>query len=113
MGAVDETVRVFVPAPEVGELEERFLIDALGSGSVGPGIDGFEQEVALHRLDAMIERRRALRERHAKLFASVDGVSILGADDPGANCGLTATVVDPAAIQRLVGAVTSFPQGVR
>jgi dTDP-4-amino-4,6-dideoxygalactose transaminase len=50
----------------------------------------------LRRLDAMIERRRALRERYAKLFAGVDGVSLLGADDPGANCWLTSIVVDPA-----------------
>ena len=49
----------------------------------------------LRRLDGMIERRRALRERYAKLFASVDGVSLLGADDPGANCWLTAIIVDP------------------
>jgi dTDP-4-amino-4,6-dideoxygalactose transaminase len=49
----------------------------------------------LRRLDEMIERRRALRERYAKLFASRDGVRLLGADDPGANCWLTTIVVDP------------------
>jgi dTDP-4-amino-4,6-dideoxygalactose transaminase len=50
----------------------------------------------LRRLDEMIERRRALREQYAKLFASVDGVSLLGADDEEANCWLTTIVVDPA-----------------
>jgi dTDP-4-amino-4,6-dideoxygalactose transaminase len=50
----------------------------------------------LSRLDEMISRRRALRDRYAKLFSSVDGVSLLGADDPGANCWLTTIVVDPA-----------------
>jgi dTDP-4-amino-4,6-dideoxygalactose transaminase len=49
----------------------------------------------LRRLDEMIERRRAVRERYDKLFASVDGVSLLGADDPGANCWLTTIVIDP------------------
>jgi dTDP-4-amino-4,6-dideoxygalactose transaminase len=49
----------------------------------------------LRRLDDMIERRRALRERYEKLFASVDGVTLLGADDPEANCWLTTIVVDP------------------
>jgi dTDP-4-amino-4,6-dideoxygalactose transaminase len=48
----------------------------------------------LRRLDEMVERRRALRERYAKLFASRDGVRLLGADDPGANCWLTTIVVD-------------------
>src|SRR5262249_49948467 len=50
----------------------------------------------LRRLDNMIERRRRLRERYEKLFASVDGVTVLGADDPGANCWLTVVVVDPS-----------------
>ena len=50
----------------------------------------------LSRLDEMIDRRRALRDRYAKLFSSVEGVSLLGADDPGANCWLTTIVVDPA-----------------
>jgi len=48
------------------------------------------------RLDEMISRRRALRDVYAKLFASVDGVTVLGADDPEANCWLTSIVVDPA-----------------
>ena len=48
----------------------------------------------LGRLDEMIERRRALRDKYAKLFADVPGVSLLGADDPGANCWLTTIVVD-------------------
>ncbi|MFC8847560.1 MULTISPECIES: DegT/DnrJ/EryC1/StrS family aminotransferase [unclassified Micromonospora] len=50
----------------------------------------------LHRLDGMIERRRTVRERYAKLFACVPGVRILGDGDPGANCWLTTLVVDPA-----------------
>ncbi|HKT02032.1 MAG TPA: aminotransferase class I/II-fold pyridoxal phosphate-dependent enzyme [Rugosimonospora sp.] len=51
----------------------------------------------LRRLDAMMERRRALRERYAKLFGGVPGTRLLGADDPEANCWLTTVVVDPAA----------------
>jgi dTDP-4-amino-4,6-dideoxygalactose transaminase len=50
----------------------------------------------LCRLDTMIGRRRALRDGYAKLFASVDGVTVLGGDDPEANCWLTVIVVDPA-----------------
>ncbi|HEX8347089.1 MAG TPA: aminotransferase class I/II-fold pyridoxal phosphate-dependent enzyme [Actinoplanes sp.] len=50
----------------------------------------------LRRLDDMISRRRALRDGYAKLFASIDGVSLLGADDAEANCWLTSIVVDPA-----------------
>ncbi|WP_432958018.1 DegT/DnrJ/EryC1/StrS family aminotransferase [Micromonospora haikouensis] len=50
----------------------------------------------LRRLDGMIERRRALRERYAKLFASVPGTRILGDGDAGSNCWLTSLVVDPA-----------------
>jgi dTDP-4-amino-4,6-dideoxygalactose transaminase len=49
----------------------------------------------LRRLDEMIGRRRALREAYAKAFASIDGVTLLGADD-GANCWLTSVVVNPA-----------------
>ncbi|GAB1694351.1 DegT/DnrJ/EryC1/StrS family aminotransferase [Krasilnikovia sp. M28-CT-15] len=49
----------------------------------------------LHRLDGMIARRRALRDAYAKLFAATDGVRLLGADDPAANCWLTSIVVDP------------------
>ena len=48
----------------------------------------------LRRLDEMIGRRRALRDGYAKLFASIDGVTVLGADDPEANCWLTSIVVD-------------------
>lgn len=48
----------------------------------------------LRRLDEMISRRRALRDGYAKLFASIDGVTVLGADDPEANCWLTSIVVD-------------------
>lgn len=50
----------------------------------------------LSRLDSMIERRRALRERYSKLFAATDGVELFGADDAGANCWLTSIVVDQA-----------------
>jgi len=50
----------------------------------------------LRRLPDMIERRRALRERYAKCFAGLDGVSLIGAEDPGANCWLTTIAVDPA-----------------
>jgi dTDP-4-amino-4,6-dideoxygalactose transaminase len=50
----------------------------------------------LLRLDEMIERRRRLRERYAKLLAGVDDVRILGDDDDGANCWLTSIIVDAA-----------------
>ncbi|ROT33187.1 DegT/DnrJ/EryC1/StrS aminotransferase family protein [Micromonospora sp. HM5-17] len=49
----------------------------------------------LCRLDAMMARRRELRERYAKLFAAVGGVRLLGDHDPGSNCWLTVVVVDP------------------
>ncbi|WP_328468338.1 aminotransferase class I/II-fold pyridoxal phosphate-dependent enzyme [Actinoplanes sp. NBC_00393] len=49
----------------------------------------------LNRLDEMIERRRAVRDGYAKVFAHVDGVRLLGGDDPAANCWLTSIVVDP------------------
>jgi dTDP-4-amino-4,6-dideoxygalactose transaminase len=49
----------------------------------------------LSRLDTMMERRRGLRERYAKLFGTVPGVRLLGGDDPEANCWLTTIVVDP------------------
>jgi dTDP-4-amino-4,6-dideoxygalactose transaminase len=49
----------------------------------------------LRRLDEMIERRRALRDGYAKVFAHVEGVRLLGGDDPAANCWLTSIVVDP------------------
>ncbi|MFF3855107.1 DegT/DnrJ/EryC1/StrS family aminotransferase [Micromonospora sp. NPDC002575] len=50
----------------------------------------------LRRLDGMIERRRAVRERYAKVFASTPGTRILGDGDAGSNCWLTSLVVDPA-----------------
>ncbi|MEU8022935.1 aminotransferase class I/II-fold pyridoxal phosphate-dependent enzyme [Micromonospora haikouensis] len=49
----------------------------------------------LGRLEGLIERRRMLRERYAKLFAAVPGTRILGDGDPGANCWLTSLVVEP------------------
>jgi len=49
----------------------------------------------LCRLDEMMARRRAVRDGYAKVFADVDGVSLLGGDDPAANCWLTSVVVDP------------------
>jgi dTDP-4-amino-4,6-dideoxygalactose transaminase len=51
----------------------------------------------LRRLDEIVVRRRRLRERYAKLFAAFPGVRLLADDDAGANCWLTAIVVDPAA----------------
>lgn len=45
----DEPRRIFLSAPDVGPLEESYLIRALRSGwvaPVGPEIDGFEREVA-------------------------------------------------------------------
>ncbi|MGC5052968.1 DegT/DnrJ/EryC1/StrS family aminotransferase [Micromonospora sp. DT48] len=49
----------------------------------------------LRRLDGMLARRRAHRERYAKLFAAVPGVRLLGDGDAGSNCWLTSIVVDP------------------
>jgi dTDP-4-amino-4,6-dideoxygalactose transaminase len=46
----------------------------------------------LCRLEAMMRRRRAVR---AAYRAVLDDVWLLGGDDPGANCWLTAVVVDP------------------
>ena len=49
----------------------------------------------LRRLDEMIQRRRMWRERYRQIFASTEGVRILGgADDGEDNCWLTAIVVD-------------------
>jgi dTDP-4-amino-4,6-dideoxygalactose transaminase len=48
----------------------------------------------LSRLDAMMARRRLLRDRYEKAFAGLDGVRVLGGD-PGANAWLTAVVVEP------------------
>ncbi len=52
----------------------------------------------LERLDGMIGRRRALRERYAAVFADVPGARIFQRDgDAADNCWLTAVLVDPAA----------------
>ena len=49
----------------------------------------------LSRLDAMIERRRDLRESYKQLFAGVDGVSVFGTSgDEHDNAWLTSIVVD-------------------
>ena len=49
----------------------------------------------LSRLDEMIGRRRALRERYAELFAATPGVSVFGREgDEHDNCWLTAILVD-------------------
>ncbi|OKI45189.1 DegT/DnrJ/EryC1/StrS family aminotransferase [Micromonospora sp. CB01531] len=50
----------------------------------------------LLRLDGMIARRRQLRDRYAKLFAPVPGVTLLGAEDRDANCWLTVLTVNAA-----------------
>jgi dTDP-4-amino-4,6-dideoxygalactose transaminase len=50
----------------------------------------------LSRLDGMIARRRALRQRYRELFADVAGVEIFGgADDSEDNCWLTSIIVKP------------------
>ena len=52
----------------------------------------------LERLDEMIGRRRALRERYAQAFADVPGVRLFQrAGDEDDNCWLTAVLVDPDA----------------
>lgn len=50
----------------------------------------------LRRLDGMLARRQALRERYAKVFAQAEGVRLLADDDMGANCWLTTILVEPA-----------------
>jgi dTDP-4-amino-4,6-dideoxygalactose transaminase len=57
----------------------------------------------LRRLDDMIVRRRAVRERYAKLFAAVPGVRILAEGDLEANCWLTTIVADPTQAGWMVG----------
>jgi dTDP-4-amino-4,6-dideoxygalactose transaminase len=49
----------------------------------------------LSRLDAMIARRRQLRDGYGKLFAQTDGARLLAHDDAGSNCWLTTVIVDP------------------
>ncbi|MEU8184075.1 aminotransferase class I/II-fold pyridoxal phosphate-dependent enzyme [Micromonospora sp. NPDC049044] len=49
----------------------------------------------LLRLDAMISRRRQLRDHYAKLFAPVPGVRLLGVEDAESNCWLTVITVEP------------------
>ena len=49
----------------------------------------------LSRLDEMIARRRAVRDRYRAFFADVDGVELFGAaDDAGDNCWLTSILID-------------------
>ena len=51
----------------------------------------------LARLDGMIARRREIRRAYAEALADAPGVRIFGgADDAGANCWLSALVIDPA-----------------
>jgi dTDP-4-amino-4,6-dideoxygalactose transaminase len=50
----------------------------------------------LERLEAMIARRRRLREGYSQLFADTEGVSIFQKEcDADDNCWLTAILVDP------------------
>lgn len=49
----------------------------------------------LERLDEMIARRKEIRDRYAKLFGNVNGVTLLGNDDLGSNCWLTTIIIDP------------------
>lgn len=51
----------------------------------------------LSRLDAMIAKRRGMRELYKQLFRDVEGVEVFGADgDEDDNVWLTSIVVDPA-----------------
>jgi dTDP-4-amino-4,6-dideoxygalactose transaminase len=50
----------------------------------------------VQRLDEMVDRRRALREMYARLFAGQAGVRIFQRPgDDGDNCWLTAVLVEP------------------
>jgi dTDP-4-amino-4,6-dideoxygalactose transaminase len=51
----------------------------------------------LARLDALLNRRRIIREAYRALFEGVAGVTIFGGDDAADNCWLTSIVVDEAA----------------
>jgi dTDP-4-amino-4,6-dideoxygalactose transaminase len=54
----------------------------------------------LERLDAMIARRRALRESYSEIFADAEGVKIFQREgDSEDNCWLTAILVDPVTAQ--------------
>ncbi len=54
----------------------------------------------LSRLDAMMERRRAIRRHYQELFDGVPGVRVFGrpdaGDDTADNCWLTSVLIDPA-----------------
>jgi dTDP-4-amino-4,6-dideoxygalactose transaminase len=62
----------------------------------------------LHRLDAMMARRRKVRERYAKLFAAVPGARILAEGDVEANCWLTTVVIDPTQAGWTVGQLARY-----
>lgn len=62
----------------------------------------------LKRLDAMIGRRRDMRELYAKSFASVPGVHLLGEGDPGDNFWLTVIVVNPHEAGWSAGELASY-----
>ncbi|KUL42098.1 pyridoxal-5'-phosphate-dependent protein [Actinoplanes awajinensis subsp. mycoplanecinus] len=62
----------------------------------------------LCRLDEMIERRRAVHDAYAKVFADVAGVSLLGDHDPAANRWLTSIVVDPDRAGWRAGELAAF-----
>lgn len=55
------------------------------------------------RLDAMIARRRAIRQRYASAFADVPGIRLLrgdaARDDAHDNCWLTSVILDPQVCQ--------------
>ena len=51
----------------------------------------------LDRLPDFLARRRAHREGYRRAVAPLPGVEILGGDDSGDNCWLTAIIIDPSA----------------
>lgn len=62
----------------------------------------------LRRLDTMINRRRTLRDRYAKLFASSAGVRLLGSEQDGSNFWLTAIIVDASEAGWHVGQLAAY-----
>jgi dTDP-4-amino-4,6-dideoxygalactose transaminase len=62
----------------------------------------------LWRLDEMMARRRALRERYRDLFAPIPGVRVLAAHDRASNCWLTTIVVDPQSTRWTAGQLAAF-----
>ena len=66
----------------------------------------------LERLDGMIARRRAVRDRYRRVFADQAGVTVFqGEDDAADNAWLTSVVVDPGVAGWSAGDLVAHLQG--